>query len=83
MPQTVSGQTTGQRLLSSDQVLAIARQDAEKVYRDLTPYRISLVQEVDGWHVDYDLKDPQINGGGPHYVIDAQTGTILNKRYEQ
>ncbi|HZU38475.1 MAG TPA: hypothetical protein VFA18_21300, partial [Gemmataceae bacterium] len=69
--------------LAGDQVLAIAQADAARVYRDLSPYRIQLVLEDDGWHVDYDLKDPQLKGGGPHYIIDAQTGTIVAKRYEQ
>jgi len=68
--------------LLSDQVLRIARLDAERVYQDLTPYRITLVLEADGWHVDYELKDPALNGGGPHYVSDPQAGTILSKRYE-
>lgn len=70
-------------LLSGDRVLAIAEADARTAYRDLTPYRISLALEADGWHVDYDLKDPRHKGGGPHYVIDARTGAILSKRYEQ
>jgi len=39
--------------------------------------------EADGWHVDYILKDERARGGGPHYVIDAHTGGILSKRYEQ
>jgi len=69
--------------LSSDQVLKIARLDAEQAYRDLTAYRISLAQEADGWHVDYQLKDPGLNGGGPHYLIDPLTGAILAKRYDQ
>jgi hypothetical protein len=37
----------------------------------------------DGWHIDYQLKNPLSNGGGPHYVIDAATGAIVSKRYEQ
>ncbi len=74
---------TGQPLLSSDEILRIARLDAEQAYRDLTPYRITLTLEADGWHVDYVLKDPNLNGGGPHYVIDPCTGVILRKRYEQ
>jgi hypothetical protein len=69
--------------LSSDEVLKIARLDAEQAYRDLTPYRISLALEADGWHIDYQLKDPGLNGGGPHYLIDPFTGAILSKRYEQ
>jgi hypothetical protein len=69
--------------LAGDQALAIAQADAVRVYRDLSPYRIQLSLEDDGWHVDYNLKDPRLKGGGPHYIIDAHTGTILSKRYEQ
>jgi hypothetical protein len=64
-------------------VLAIAQADATQVYRDLSAYRIQLALEEDGWHVDYDLKDARLKGGGPHYVIDAHTGAIVSKRYEQ
>ncbi|MFL5340066.1 MAG: hypothetical protein ACJ8F7_07935 [Gemmataceae bacterium] len=70
-------------LLGSDEVLKIARLDAERAYRDLTPYRIAIVLEADGWHVDYQLKNTALSGGGPHYVIDPTTGAILVKRYEQ
>ena len=69
--------------ISSDRVLKIAREDAETVYRDLTPFRIVLALEPDGWHVDYELKNPNLNGGGPHYVINPVTGAILSKQYEQ
>ena len=69
--------------LSCDPALKIAREDAEKVYRDLSRYHIRLALEADGWHVDYDLKDLRARGGGPHYVIDAVTGGIVSKRYEQ
>ncbi len=69
--------------LSSDQALKIAREDAEKAYRDLSPYRIGIALEGDGWHVDFEVKDSRLNGGGPHYVIDQATGVILYKRYEQ
>jgi hypothetical protein len=65
------------------QALAIAQTDAARAYRDLSLYRIQLELEDDGWHVDYDLKDPRLKGGGPHYVIDAQSGAIVSKRYEQ
>ena len=69
--------------LTSDQALKIARLDAEKAYRDLSPYRVFVELDHDGWHVDYELKNRKSNGGGPHYVIDAQTGAICTKRYEQ
>jgi hypothetical protein len=69
--------------VSSDQALRAAREDAETVYRDLDRYWIRVVLEADGWHVDYELRDPRARGGGPHYVIDAANGHILSKRYEQ
>jgi hypothetical protein len=69
--------------LTGDQALTIAQADATNVYRDLTPYLIQLVLEEDGWHVDYELKDPKLKGGGPHYVINANTGVIASKRYDQ
>jgi hypothetical protein len=72
-----------QGLLAGDRALAIAQADAVQVYRDLSRYNIRLALETDGWHVDYELKDRKGKGGGPHYVIDALTGAILSKRYEQ
>ena len=70
-------------VLAADQALTIAQADAVQAYRDLSGYRIRLGLEADGWHVDYELKDPKYKGGGPHYVIDPCTGTIVAKRYEQ
>ena len=71
------------RPISCDEALAIARKDAETVYRDLSGFRIVIEQRPDGWHVDYELNDVYLKGGGPHYVIDAMTGIIVSKRYEQ
>jgi hypothetical protein len=78
---TISEQPAGR--LSSDQALRIAREDAERVYRDLSRYTIRLALEEDGWHVDYELRDPRTRGGSPHYIIDAASGQIVSKRYEQ
>jgi hypothetical protein len=44
--------------------LRIAHADAEKVYRDLSGYRIVLALEADGWHIDYQLKSTTAVGGG-------------------
>jgi hypothetical protein len=67
----------------ADGALATAQADALTVYRDLTAYAVQVSPERDGWHVDYELKDPKWKGGGPHYVIDAAIGAIVSKRYEQ
>jgi hypothetical protein len=75
--------TTQPSNIAGDQALTIAQADALNAYRDLSAYRIQLVLEADGWHIDYELKDARLKGGGPHYVIDAYTGAIVSKRYEQ
>ena len=69
--------------ITSDEALKIARLDAERMYRDLSPYRALVELVQDGWRVDYELTNRQAQGGGAHYVIDAQTGKIRSKRYEQ
>lgn len=69
--------------ITCDQALRIARLDAENAYRDLSLFYIHVELNDDGWHIDYELKNRQSNGGGPHYVIDAETGNIRKKRYEQ
>ena len=65
--------------------LAIARDDASRIYEDLTQYRVEAHLENDGWHVEYRFQGIGRfhTGGGPHYLIDAQTGAILHKTYYQ
>ncbi len=43
---------TPQVSISCDRALRIAQTDAERVYRDLFLYRISISLEDDGWRVD-------------------------------
>jgi hypothetical protein len=69
--------------LSADAALRIARLDAEKRYRDLSQCRIAIVLEDNQWRIDYEMRNPNVQGGGPHYLIDALTGAILSKRYAQ
>lgn len=64
-------------------VLRIAHADAQAAYGDLSGFRITLLRCPDGWHVDYDLVAPLSAGGGPHYIINPNTGDIVMRRYEQ
>jgi hypothetical protein len=82
-PARITTESQSGQTISCDQALQVARLDAERAYRDLSPFCIQIVLEPDGWHIDYELKNTRLRGGGPHYVIDARTGTILSKRYEQ
>lgn len=63
--------------------MAVAHSDAIRVYTSVHRFRIEVVLDDDGWHVDYYLRNPNLCGGGPHYVIDPATGAILKKRYDQ
>jgi hypothetical protein len=69
--------------IPSHQALAIAEADAVTMYKDLSIYRIEIRQEDDGWHIEYRIKQPRMAGGGPHYIIDAETGQIISKKYYQ
>ena len=70
-------------ILAADQILTFAQADAVRTYGDLSDYCVRLSLEDDGWHVDYEFRDPHMKGGGPHYVLDSSTGAILAKRYDQ
>jgi hypothetical protein len=69
--------------LNSDEVLSIARLHAEQTYRGLSLYRVPIEMEHDGWHFEYTLRDQNVGGQGPHYVIKPCMATILSQRYEQ
>jgi hypothetical protein len=83
MTEAAKTGTASAPVVRGDQALRIANADANQVYRDLSIYAIRLVLEEDGWHIDYELKDPRRKGGGPHYIIHPLTGVILSKRYTQ
>jgi hypothetical protein len=69
--------------VAANQALAVAHADATQACRDLSRYIIRIALDDDGWHVDYELREPTRKGGGPHYVINSATGSIRSKRYEQ
>jgi len=64
-------------------VLRIAQEDAQEAYGDFSAFKITLCRCADGWHVHFDLMDLLYAGGGPHYVIDPDTGNVVTRRYEQ
>lgn len=69
--------------ITSDRALAIANADAVIAYKQLTQFRVEIRLADDGWHVDYFLAERRVAGGGPHYIISADNGEILFKRYDQ
>jgi len=70
-------------LIDRETALKIAEKNARTAYRDLSIYDVKADLREENWYVDYELSNPQMVGGGPHYVISARTGEILSYRYEQ
>ena len=64
-------------------VLEIAQKNASFVYRDLSVYEVRATLQDNQWFVDYEFKDKTLDGGGPHFVISAETGKILSYRFDQ
>ena len=69
--------------VSRQQAIAIAEADALTAYDTLDDLTLEVSLQSDGWHVDYWLRKPRHAGGGPHYVIHADTGAIVFKNYTQ
>ena len=70
-------------MIDKNKALEIADENAGKFYRDLSVYDVLIRLEDNNWHVDYILKDKNLDGGGPHYIISAATGEISDMRFEQ
>jgi hypothetical protein len=70
-------------MIDKKRALEIAQENAGKIYRDLSVYDVLIKLQDSNWHVDYILKDKHLDGGGPHYVISAETGEIVDMRFEQ
>lgn len=69
--------------ISCDAAFAIACADAETRYDNLQSFRIEIQLDDSDWRIAFRIKEPLVAGGGPHYLIDAATGTIREKRYYQ
>jgi hypothetical protein len=70
-------------MINKEKALEIANENAVKFYSDLSVYDVVARLEDDNWHIDYILKDKNLDGGGPHYIISAITGEIADMRFEQ
>ena len=71
------------RMISKNMAITISKEDASVAYGDLSIYSIEARLEKDNWIIDYLLKDKNSVGGGPHYVISAKDGKIINYKYDQ
>ena len=70
-------------MIDRDETISIAMKNAGQVYRDLSVYRVEAVLKEGKWYVDFEFADKDMDGGGPHFVIDAETGEIIGSRFDQ
>jgi hypothetical protein len=70
-------------VISEETAREIAAAEAGQAYHDLSGYAVTARLADGRWYVDYDLTDETLLGGGPHFVIDAASGEITARRYEQ
>jgi hypothetical protein len=69
-----------QAAISKETAILIAKGDASQAYT-LSAYNISTYEQPTTWRVVFDLREPGVDGGGPDYLIDKETGKILNATY--
>lgn len=68
--------------LSKEEAIKIAEKDASQAYKSLEDYQVLACELAGAWRIIFDLKKP-LEGGGPNYVIDKNTGEIVYKVYSQ
>jgi hypothetical protein len=69
--------------IDKEKAITIAREDAVKAYGSVEAFNVFACETARSWHVIFELKDADLNGGAPEYIIDKKTGNILRKTYEQ
>jgi hypothetical protein len=71
-----------QATISKETAVFIAKGDAVDGYT-LSDYNIVVQEQPKAWRVVFELKNPAWTGGGPDYLIDKETGKILNATYNK
>jgi hypothetical protein len=51
-------------MIDREKALKIAQENAGRFYRDLSVYDVLAELKDNNWHVDYILKDKNLDGGG-------------------
>ncbi len=71
--------------VSCQRAIDIATADALPMYGAdwLNKLQLTATLHDDGWRIEWHQWRPRHTGGGPHYVIDANTGAIVSKKYYQ
>jgi hypothetical protein len=70
-------------LISEKDAIQIATKDATKLWTTLDMFEMTVTELPGSWRVEFELRNKRLNGGGPSYVIDKETGKILSKIINQ
>jgi RHS repeat-associated protein len=64
--------------------LQIAKADFARLVGSVDNYVVVISVETDGWHITFHLKTRGASfGGGANYILDKETGKILDKKLQQ
>ncbi|MFL6332501.1 MAG: hypothetical protein ACJ754_04070 [Pyrinomonadaceae bacterium] len=69
--------------VTRESAIELARQDAIKEGENLELYEIIAIEQTDNWRVVFKIKNKNLNGGGPKYLIDKNTGEIISRQTTQ
>ncbi len=68
--------------VSETDAIKIASRDATLAYGSLQTLEVTVCELKRTWRVVY-APNEKLNGGGPEYFVEKETGRILDKRYYQ
>ena len=70
------------RVITRDQAVSLANAEAIKEHKSLDRYNVNAREETKTWSVEFRLKDLTM-GGGLTFIIDKESGKILERRESQ
>lgn len=70
------------RAVTRDQAVELAKAQALREHKSLDSYNVNAREETKTWSVEFQLKDFTM-GGGLTFIIDKETGKILERRESQ
>jgi hypothetical protein len=68
--------------IDRNRAISVAKEDAIK-HGPIEDYDVVAFDEREFWHVVFSLKNKELAGGGPDYLIDKRTGKVVERKVYQ
>lgn len=69
--------------ITEEAAIKVAKDDAKRILGKLDEYEISASEQTEGWHVRFKQKMQGLEGDGALYIIDKETGKLLDIKLYQ